>query len=228
MRNGRIAGFAALLLLIGICSAEAQVPAKKPRRQFVSVSLDNFYIHPLHFAKRPVEQLVGREVTEAQQESYEYRSRDGATTVDVLEFKKRGRGFGVTVYPFGLSSGPALGVRWSREDLPVVKMNISGPSKIPSYALTDAYAVDIGAALVVADRSPGWGLGSHAFVGGGIGTVRSSLSDGKRYFAEGGGGITVGPVGVEIAVKFALNRLDGPVEHQFMTVPIALRTSLSF
>jgi hypothetical protein len=194
----------------------------------VSVSLDNFYIHPLHFAKRPVEQLVGREVTEAQQESYEYRSRDGATTVDVLEFKKRGRGFGVTVYPFGLSSGPALGVRWSREDLPVVRMNISGPSKVASYALTEAYAVDIGAALVVADRSPGWGLGSHAFVGGGMGTVRSSLSDGKRYFAEGGGGIAVGPVGVEIAVKFALNRLDGPVEHQFMTVPIAVRTSLSF
>jgi hypothetical protein len=228
VRTRSIAALAGLLVIVSCSMAAAQPLPKKPRRQFVSVSVDTFSTQPLHFATWPVEDLVGREVTEAQGEPYDYRSRDGATTVDVLEFKKPGHGYGVTVYPFGLSSGATLGLRLSREDLPVIRMAFAGPAKVSSYALTDAYAVDIGAALVMADRSPGWGLGSHAFIGGGAGRVRSSLSDGKRYFAEGGGGLTVGPFGVELAVKFALNRLDAPVEHQFITVPIGLRMSVSF
>lgn len=224
----RVACLACALVLASAAVAQAQMPARKARRHFISVSLDNFVTQPLHFAKWPLEDLVGREVAAAQQQAYDYRSRDGATTIDVREFKKRGRGFGVTVYPLGVSSGPALGVRLSRENLPVIRLAVSGPARLSSYALTDAYAVDLGAALVIADRSPGWGLGSHAFIGAGAGKVRSSLSDGKRVFAEGGGGLTVGPVGVELAVKFALNRLDGPVPHQFLTVPIALRTSVTF
>jgi hypothetical protein len=217
------------LLLVFSGTATAQVTPKKPRRQFVSVSFDAFRTQPLHFAKWPVEELVGREVSEAQPlEPFDYRSRDGLTTVDVLEFKKAGQGYGVTVYPLGMASGPALGLRLSREDLPVIRMAIAGPAKVPSYTLMDAYAVDFAAQLVIADRSPGWGLGSHAFVGGGLGKVRSSLSDGKRYFAEGGGGLTIGPLGFEVAVKFAYNSLDEPLQHHFMTVPVALRTSVTF
>lgn len=228
MRNVIIAGMAAALVLTSCAVAEAQAAPKKARRHFVSVTLDNFGTQPLHFAKWPVEEFVGREVSEAQRQSYDYRSRDGLTTVDVREFKKRGHGFGVSIYPFGLSSGATLGLRLSREELPVIRMTVSGPAKLSSYALTDAYAVDFSAALVMADRSPGWGLGSHAFVGAGGGTVHSSLSGGKRYFAEGGGGLTIGPIGVELVVKFALNKLDAPIEHQFFTVPIGLRASLTF
>lgn len=224
---GRIALSAVCVVTVCAPEATAQAPAK-PRRQFISVSLDNFTTEPLHFANWPVEDLVGREVAEAQREAYDYRSRDGLTTVDVAEFKKRGSGFGVTVYPFGLSVGSTLGVRISREDLPVIRMEMSGPSLVPAYALTDAYAVDVGAAVYVSDRSPGWGLGSRAFVGGGLGVVRSSMADGRRLFAEGGGGLTVGPIGVELAVKFALNRFDLPVKHQFLTVPISLRAGVSF
>ncbi|HEX7020982.1 MAG TPA: hypothetical protein VF159_13270, partial [Gemmatimonadaceae bacterium] len=186
MRRGILSAVVLALLPVSSGLAAAQ-PANKPRRHFVSVSLDNFVTQPLHFEKWPVQELVGRDVAAAQQESYDYRSRDGLTTVDVNEFRKRGRGYGVTVYPFGLSSGPTLGVRFSREDLPVIRMAIAGPARLSSYAMTDGYAVDIGAAFVMADRSPGWGLGSHAFVGAGTGKVRSTLSDGKRYFAEGGG-----------------------------------------
>ena len=61
--------------------------------------------------------------------------------------------------------------------------------------------------MYVADRSPGWGLGSHAFVVGGVGTDQERLSDGDRYFAEGGGGLSSGPFGVELSVKFAWNHL---------------------
>ena len=81
---------------------------------------------------------------------------------------------------------------------------------------------------MVADRSPGWGLGSHAFVVGGIGRITSDLGDGSRCFAEGGGGLDVGPFGVELGVKFAWNSLSEPVEHHFLTIPITLRGTLTF
>jgi hypothetical protein len=65
-------------------------------------------------------------------------------------------------------------------------------------------------------------------VTGGAGRIRSDLSDGRRYFAEAGGGVNSGPLGVELSVKFAWNRLTAPVEHRFFTVPVTLRGTLSF
>jgi hypothetical protein len=62
----------------------------------------------------------------------------------------------------------------------------------------------------------------------GGGRIRSNIGDGTRVFAEGGGGISSGPFGVELSVKFAWNRLDEPVVHRFLTIPIALRGTLSF
>ena len=222
-----LAALAVLFFLPGLV-AGARAQSAAPRRQFVSVSLDQQYTQPLHFLEWPVRELVGRDVAEAQRESYDYRSRDELTTVDVLEFKRRGRGFGVTVYPFGLSVGPTLGIRASREELPVIRLAVDGPANVPGYALTDARALDASVGVYLSDRSPGWGLGSHAFVSGGAGLIRSTLGDGHRVFAEGGGGLSVGPIAVELAVKFALNRLDEPIEHKFLTVPVALRTSVSF
>jgi hypothetical protein len=215
------------LALVVAPAAFAQ-SARQPRRQFVTVSLDNFHTEPLHFGSWPVEQLVGREVAEAQRQSFEYTTRDERTTIDVLEYKRRGRGLGLTVYPFGMSTGATLAVRVSREDLPVIRLAISGPSDVRSYALTGARAYDASVGVYVSDRSPGWGLGSHAFVAGGVGRVSSELSGGQRIFAEGGGGLTMGPFGVQLAVKFALNRLSDPVEHRFLTVPVALRLGVSF
>jgi hypothetical protein len=91
VRIRRIAALVVTLVLAACAAAAAQTPAKKPRRHFVSVSLDIFGTQPLHFANWPVEELVGREVTEAQGEPYDYRSRDGATTVDVRQFRNRER-----------------------------------------------------------------------------------------------------------------------------------------
>lgn len=225
MRHWIHAAAAATLVLAAVLPAAAQ---SGPRRQFISVSYDVFRTQPLHFAEWPLRGLVGREVTEAQRTNHDYETRDGQTTVDVLEFRRPGHGFGVTVYPFGLASGSTLGVRVSREDLPIIRLEMSGPSAVRSYSLTHAYALDASIGVYVGDRAPGWGLGSHAFVAGGGGLIRSTLSDGQRLFAEGGGGLSVGPVAVQLAIKFAFNRLDEPVEHSFFTVPIALRTSVSF
>ncbi len=214
---------------LSAASVSAQTSSvRKPRRHFVTVSTDWVHTQPLHFLEHPLEDLVGRKVAAAQLEDYEYRTRDEAILIDVLEFRRRGRGRSITVYPFGMSVGPALGLRGSMEDLPTIRVAFSGAGAPGNYALVGGRAYDLGAAVFVADRSPGWGLGSHAFVGGGLGRIQSDLSDGDRYFAEGGGGLSPGPLGVELSVKFALNHLSQPVDHRFLTVPITLRGTLTF
>ena len=220
---------ATVATLWSTAAADAQTYApRKPRRQFVSISTDWLHTQPLHFLEYPLQDLVGRPVAAAQFQDYEYRTRDEAIQIDVLEFNRSGRGAGITVYPLGLSVGPAVGLRVSREDLPTIRIAFNGPGAPPNYTLQSARAYDFGASLFIADHSPGWGLGSHAFVGGGIGRIRSELSDGNRYFAEGGGGVSSGPLGVELAVKFAWNHLHEPVDHHFLTVPITLRATLTF
>jgi hypothetical protein len=210
-------------------AAEAQTyTPKKARRQFVTVSTDWLNTQPLHFLEHPLEDLVGRAVATAQFQSYDYRTRDEAIQIDVQEFSRHGRGAGITVYPLGISVGPAFAIRLSREDLPTIRIGFAGTGAPPNYTLQSAHAYDLGASLFVADHSPGWGLGSHAFVGGGAGRINSELSDGNRYFAEGGGGLSAGPLGVELAVKFAWNHLNEPIDHKFFTVPITIRATLTF
>lgn len=195
----------------------------------MTVSYDWHHTQPLHFAEYPLAQLLGRDVASAPAgEPYDYRTRDGAAFVDVVEFTRRQQGASITLYPFGMGRGPTLALRASRETLPVIRLTISGQAPLSAYALTDARAVDGAAGIYVADRSPGWGLGSHAFVLGGLGRITSGPGDGRRYFAEGGGGLSSGPIGVDLAVKFAWNRLSSPVEHRFLTVPITLRGTLTF
>jgi hypothetical protein len=222
-----------LVLIAWLVALPARAAAQtysepQPRRQFVSVSYDWMHTEPLHFAEHPLEDLLGREVASAQLQEYDYETRDGLTHVYVNEFRNKGNGFGVTVYPFGLSAGATLGVRGSVEQLPQIDITFEGPAPVSNYLLANAKSYDVGAGVVVADRSAGWGLGSQAFVIGGIGRIRSDIGDGSRYFAEGGGGLTSGPIGVQISVKFAWNRLDDPVEHRFLTVPITLRAMVSF
>lgn len=220
---------AALLLLVIPATAAAQgyAPAQ-PRRQFVTISYDWLYTQPLHFAEHPLEDLVGADVAAAQLRDHDYETRDGSVRIDVLEFRKRSTGAGITIYPLGLRTGSTIGIRGSFEDLPVIRVGFDGNSPLDSYVLTGARAYDAGLGVFIADRSAGWGLGSHAFVAGGLGRIRSDLGDGSRYFAEGGGGLQSGPIGVQLAVKFAWNTLNEPVEHRFLTVPVTLRAMVSF
>lgn len=217
----------AALLCASTVSAQTYSP-RKPRRQFVSVSGDWLRTQPLHFLEHPLQDLVGRPVAAAQFQAYEYRTRDEAIRIDVLEFSREGRGASIAVFPLGLSVGPTLGLRFSRSDLPTIRVAFDGTGAPQNYALEAARAYDFSAALYVADHSPGWGIGSHAFVGGGVGRIRSELSDGDRIFAEGGGGINSGPFGVDLSLKFAWNHLPRPVDHHFFTVPITLRGTLTF
>jgi hypothetical protein len=225
--NVIIASVAAILLSAAAASAQTYA-GQKPRRQFVTISYDWLNTQPLHFANHPLTELAGAQVTDAHFENFDYRTRNGTTLINVLEFRRRGRGAGVTVYPFGMSVGATLALRGSVEQLPVIRIAFDGPAAVANYALTNGHAYDVGVGIHVADRSRGWGLGSHAFVAGGVGRISSDLSGGSRYFAEGGGGVTSGPIGVELSVKFAWNRLNDPVEHRFLTVPVAIRGTVSF
>jgi hypothetical protein len=216
-------------VLAAASNAAAQgYDAPKARRHFVSISTDWLYTQPLHFAEHPLGDLLGKEVASVQREQYEYRTRDGATSIDVVEFGRRQRGGSVSLYPLGMNNGPALMIRGSVERLPRIELAFDGPAPVGRYELNDARALDAAVGVIIADRSPGWGLGSHAFLVAGGGRLTSDLADGRRIFAEGGGGLGVGPVGVELAVKFAWNTLDGPVEHTFLTIPVTLRGTLTF
>lgn len=222
---------AALPLIVALTATTAAAQTygtRKPRRQFISVNYESFVTQPLHFERFPLEDLVGQPIASAQFKAHDYETRDGAIQIDVVKFTRRGHGAGVTLYPLGLSVGPTLALRASVQDLPDILVAFTGGSAPQTYELTGARAYDVGAALVVADRSPGWGLGSLAYVGGGAGRIKSDLRNGDRVFAEGGGGLSSGPFGVELSVKFAWNHLTDPVDHHFITVPVTLRGTLSF
>jgi hypothetical protein len=209
-------------------AAQTTYAAPKPRRHFVTISTDWLHTLPLHFAEHPLQDLVGRPVSATPLEQYDYRTRDEAILIDVVEFRRRGRGGGITVYPLGASVGSTLAIRAGIEDLPVIRIDFAGPGAPASYSLSGVRAYDFSAGIFMADRSAGWGLGSHAFVGGGVGRLKGENISGKRYFAEGGGGLTSGPFGIELSVKFAWNQLPAPVDHRFLTVPITLRGTLTF
>jgi hypothetical protein len=221
-----------LLALVGggAAPARGQAPysAPKARRHFVSLSYDWLNTRALHFAEHPVADLVGRPVSRAQFEAYDYRTRDGDIIIDVLEFKHRGHGAGITVYPFGASVGATLALRASVEDLPTIRLAFAGTGAPAPYIFTGAHAVDFSAGVLMSDRSSGWGLGSHAFVLAGMGRIRSDAREGDRVFAEGGGGLTSGPFGVELSLKFAWNHLTDPVDHHFFTVPVTIRATVTF
>lgn len=203
--------------------------AAKARRHFISVTFDRQFVQPYSFRKHPLEELLGQEVDEVHFESFQYRTVDGRTTATVVEYGDDATAIGATVYPFGASVGPTLAVRGSIESITPIRVAFNGPAA-PSalYELTNGRAMDVGAGIEVSDRAPGFGIGAHAFVLGGIGRIETDQLDGRRYWIEGGGGVTSGPFGVDVSFKYAVNRFSEPVTHAVHQVPINLRFSLTF
>jgi hypothetical protein len=212
--------------------AAAQTPSSygqaNARRHFISLTFERQFVQPYAFAKHPLEELLGQPVDEVHLESFQYRTRDQQTRVSVLEYGKRGTAIGATVYPFGSSSGATLAIRGSIETLPDIRVAFDGPAPAPAYVLTNGRATDIGAGIDMSDRAPGWGIGAHAFVLGGIGRAHTDQIDGRRYFLEGGGGVTTGPLGFDVAFKYAVNQFTVPVNHSVHMIPISVRGTLSF
>jgi hypothetical protein len=215
-------------LVAGEKPAAQSYKVAKARRHFISVSVEKQFIQPYSFGKHPLSDLLGQPVDEVHLESFQYRTRDQQTLVNVLEYGKRATAIGATVYPFGSSVGATLAIRGSIDSLPTIRLAFSGPAPAPTYTLTNGRATDIGVGIDMSDRSAGWGLGAHAFIIGGIGHVTSDEMDGKRYFGEGGGGVMSGPFGVDLSVKFTVNRFDTPVTHTIYMIPVSVRGTLTF
>ena len=201
-------------LSIAMPAAAQSAHAHKARPHFVSFSYDWLYVQPYGFEHHPLADLLGQPVTEVHLQPYQYETRDGLTRVTVKEFAHRAQGLGLTIYPFGSSEGATLAVRGSIEQLPAIRVAFDGPAPAGTYELRNGRALDAAVGVDVSDRSPGWGLGSHAFVLGGVGRAETDQFNGRRYFAEGGGGLAAGPLGVDIAFKFAVNRFNTPLPHQ--------------
>ena len=60
--------------------------APKARRHFISISFDRQFVQPYSFAKHPLEELLGQPVDEVFLQSFEYRTRDQQTLVNVVEY----------------------------------------------------------------------------------------------------------------------------------------------
>jgi len=202
--------------------------APKARRHFISIALDKQFIQPYSFAEHPLTDLLGQPVDEVRLASFQYRTRDQKTLVNILEYGKRATAIGATVYPFGSSVGAALAVRGSIETIPTIHVAFTGPAPSPTYDLANGRATDLGVGIDMSDRSAGWGLGAHAFIMGGIGRIQTDQRSGNRYFGEGGGGVTSGPFGVDISVKISVNRFTDPVPHRVYMIPVSIRGTLTF
>ena len=220
--------------LLWVAAALAAPPAQtqpyeaaKPRRHFVSFTYERQYIQPYDF-RNTLSDLLGQPIDEAPLEGVQYRTRDRLVTATVVEYGKRGDAIGATIYPLGASAGATLALRGSISSLPDIRVEFTGPAPFPSFELTDGRAFDFGAGLEMSDRAAGWGLGAHAFVIGGLGRIEALERDGRRYFVEGGGGVTSGPFGVDIAFKYTVNRFSEPVEHSIHQIPISVRGTLTF
>jgi len=223
---------ASVLAVVAALAAPLPQPqayrAQKARRHFISVYAETQYVQGTAFEKHPLEELLGQEVNEVHLESFQYRTRDNQTLVTVREFGRRATAIGATVYPFGSSEGATLALKGSIESIPNVRVAFDGPAPSPTYELTGGRAFDVGAGIDMSDRSPGWGLGTHAFVIGGIGRAVTDQLHGKRYFAEGGGGMMFGPFGFDIAFKYTVNQFSTPVTHSVRMIPVSLRGTVSF
>jgi hypothetical protein len=223
---------AALAVAVAIAApAAAQSQVYKPktaRRHFISFTYDWQFVQPYSFAAHPLEELLGQRVNEVHFEDFQYETQDRLTQATVLEYGKRASGIGATVYPFGSSNGATLAIRGSLESMPDIRVSFSGAAPFPRYELTGGRAMDIGAGIEMSDRSAGWGVGAHAFIIGGIGRAHTDQMDGNRYFGEGGGGMMFGPFGVDLSVKYVVNRFDAPVSHSVRMVPICVRGTLTF
>src|SRR5205823_1778885 len=110
--------------------------APKARRHFISITIDKQAVQPYSFGKHPLADLLGQPVDEVFLESFQYRSHDQKTLVNVIEFGSPATAIGATVYPFGSSVGATLALRGSIETIPPIRVAFTGPAPAPTYELT--------------------------------------------------------------------------------------------
>jgi hypothetical protein len=218
--------FALTLLLIPHTAFSQSAP--QPRRQFVTFTLDGLNASVIEFRKYPLEQLAGERLEFDFNRGF-YANADESISVRGIRIHSRARGYGLMLYPLGVANGTTLALHARYETLPRIRFVMNRPGGQQNYLLEDGEARDLGLGFISCRRNPGWtGLGACAFLIAGTGWLEGSMGDGRRYFAEGGGRMMVGPLGAELFFRIARHTFANPQTHNFVTVPLGLRASLSF
>ena len=175
----------AVVFAPGLASAQPYTDAK-PRRQFVTVSIDWLHTQPLHFLEHPLEDLVGTEVAAVAVRGLRLRDPRRLTLIDVLEFSRRGRG----------RRHHGLSLRHQRRGDAGESAAASRAARHPHrlrrarrarqlYVLTDARAYDVGAGLFVADRRPAGASAATPSSGAASAASGATCGDGDARLRRG-------------------------------------------
>ncbi len=207
-------------------SAQADKPKEKPKNHtnFFTIYVEKMNTSPMSFRKYPLQELTGTELDDF------YRSPDGSISVTNAKFQKENKGAGIMLYPLGAKGkGETLLLSASYQTLPAITFTINSPAGQENYALLNGHTYNLGLGVLSEDRHNGWwALGAHSYLIGGMGKIVEPRGEGKCYFVEGGGGLTVGVIGVDVFLKVGKNYLEKPRPHSFFTAPIGLRATLTF
>ena len=192
--------------------------APKARRHFISVSFETQFVQPYGFAKHPLEELLGQPVDEVHLEIVPVPHRAiRQTLVNVLEYGKRATGDRRDGLSVRLERRARRSpIRGSIETMPDDPGRASPDRRRrPTYELTNGRATDLGVGIDMSDRvarlGPRRARLHHRAASAGFRPISSTA---RRYFVEGGGGVTSGPFGVDVSVKFTVNRFTTPVHAQ--------------
>ena len=97
-------------------------------------------------------------------------------------------------------------IRGSIESVPTIRARVHRAGAGADLRADQRPRHRLGVGLDMSDRSPGWGLGATRSSSAVSAGSQTDQMDGTRYFGEGGGGIMSGPFGVDLSVKFTVNR----------------------
>ncbi|MDO8496230.1 MAG: hypothetical protein Q7S43_02135 [bacterium] len=222
--------FLALAILFATNTAYGQSTEKKEaEKQLITIYYDLATTWPMKFKDSPLEQLAGTELTFDYENFSSYHSTNGSIQISGVSFQRKHRGVGFMIYPLGLGNNTTLTLKGGHESLPNIRFKINSPNGVYNYTLTDGDAYDLGIGAISDSGSSGWlGFGANAYIIVGTGWLDSSLGPGHRYFAEFGGGLGTNLLKIGFFAKLNRNQLNSPVPHHFYTIPIGVRTMISF
>ncbi len=223
--------FLALTILFAANTAYSQSTGQKePKQQFITIYYDlATHIAPMNFMNYPLEQLAGTGLMFDYENMSGYYSADGSIEISGIRFPRNHKGMGFMIYPLGLGNNTTLTLKGGYESLPEIRFKITRPKGVYDYAPVNGGAYDLGIGAISDSGGPGWfGFGANAYIIVGTGWLDSSLGPGHRFFAEFGGGLGTNLLKIGFFVKLNRNQLSSPVPHHFYTMPIGMRTMISF
>ena len=196
-----------------------RIPCRSRAVSSSRVSYDWLYTQPLHFAEHPVEDLVGQRGGGGAVRGLRLpdpRRHDPHRRARVQAARPRGRRHGVSVRPERRRDAGAPRQRRGSAGHPHRLRRRRRAADVRADRRAGVRRVGARSSWPI-DRPAGASEAMPSSAGASAGS-RATRTDGDRIFAEGGGGLNSGPIGVELSIKFAWNHLDragrSPLHHR--------------